>query len=139
MPREAAPLLDYFEKTYVRGNLRRNRRSPPMFEPRIWSIYENWQIGLPRTTNNVGAWHRRWENLVGRPYVGIFSFIREIQKEQATAEVQIENTIRNIALPKLTKTQEKREAGLITLMENRHLNLTSRIEFLRGIAHRLEL
>jgi hypothetical protein len=43
MPIEADRLVKYFENTYIRGRLRRghNRRDRAVFEPRIWSVYDN--------------------------------------------------------------------------------------------------
>jgi hypothetical protein len=139
MPREADRLVKYFENTYIRGRLRRgqNRRNRAVFEPRIWSVNDNWEFGFPRTTNHVEAWHRRWDNLIGRAHIGLYSMIREIKKEQATSEAEVENTIRGEQRPKMSIETQAREAGLNTIMENRHITPTN--DFLRAIAHRLEL
>jgi hypothetical protein len=139
MPREADRLVKYFENTYIRERLRRghNRRSRAVFEPRIWSVNDNWELDFPRTTNHVEAWHRRWDNLIGRAHIGLYSMIREIKKEQATSEAEVENTIRGEQRPKISNEQQAREAGLNTIMENRHITPTN--DFLRAIAHRLEL
>jgi hypothetical protein len=63
--------------------------------------------------------------------------IREIKKEQATSEAEVENTIRGEQRPKMSIETQAREAGLNTIMENRHITPTN--DFLRAIAHRLEL
>ena len=84
MPSEAEPILKWFEDYFVNGKIRRRneitgheQRWPPLFPPEIWSVFENCEFSFPRTQNNVEAWHRRWETLVGRSHVGIFHIIGE--------------------------------------------------------------
>ncbi|XP_068211799.1 uncharacterized protein [Palaemon carinicauda] len=77
LPDEAHEVVDWFETNYVRGRIRKYLlngvavRSPPLFPPNLWSLYECFQGGFPRTQNYVEAWHRRWENLVMRMSVFI--------------------------------------------------------------------
>lgn len=59
----------------------------------MWSVFESIYVALPRTQNKVEAWHRRWETLVGRAYVGILSIIKEIRKEQNIVENEIERAV----------------------------------------------
>ena len=92
IPEEAADLVRWFEDNYVHGRVRKRLRNgnttrwPPLFPPDLWSVFENEELGFPRTQNKVEAWHRRWQTLVGRAHVGVFSLIVEIQKEQDTTE-----------------------------------------------------
>lgn len=53
-----------------------------MFSPALWSVYNNVLNSLPRTTNNVEAWHSRWAKLVGESHVGTFRIIEEMPLEQ---------------------------------------------------------
>lgn len=87
------------------------QRQNPLFPWEMWSIFDNTEFALARTQNKVEAWHRRWEILIGRPHVVIFTMIKQIQKEQNGVEMEI-----------------------IADRENR-----STIDFLRGIAHNLLL
>ena len=70
MPEEAIEVVDWFESNYVLGRIRRHLRngvavrSPVLFPPRLWSVYDCMHNGFPRTQNSVEAWHRRWENLI---------------------------------------------------------------------------
>ncbi len=50
----------------------RSERSPSLFPPDVWSVYENIELRFPRTQNNVEAWHRRWLTLVGRAHISLF-------------------------------------------------------------------
>lgn len=136
MPREAEPVLTWFEENFVRGKIRRtgqSQRSPPLFPPEVWSVFENTAFSFPRTQNNVEAWHRRWETLIGRSHVGIFTIIKEIQKEQSRVENEIERAIRGEPAKKRRKEDENREKRIQNIIDNR--NNRTVLEFLRGIAH----
>ena len=56
-------------------------------------------MGIPQTQNNVEAWHRRWEILVGQSHVGVYKMIEELQKEQQNVDFQIECIIRGEQRP----------------------------------------
>ncbi len=45
---------------------------------------------FPGLRNNVKAWHRRWDTLVGKVHPGLIHIINEIKKEQNTNEIEIE-------------------------------------------------
>ncbi len=114
MPAEAQPIVEWFEENYVLGRIRnraRNgqiRRSPPLFPPDVWSVYENIELRFPRTQNNVEAWYRRWSTLVGRAHIGLFRIIEEIRKEQNATEIEIERI--NRGAPDVKKRRDLREA-----------------------------
>ncbi|RGB27103.1 hypothetical protein C1646_630756 [Rhizophagus diaphanus] len=96
MPQEANEVVQWFEENYVLGRIIRQMRngnvtrdSPP-FPPALWSVYDSIQLGIPRTQNIVEAWHHRWGTLVGEPHVGVFTIIKELQKEQQQVDCQVE-------------------------------------------------
>ncbi|CAG2208660.1 unnamed protein product [Mytilus edulis] len=83
-PPEAAELLDYFDATYVSGNMRRNpapgqglrlvmRRTPPMFPPTIWNVHDATVNGDSRTNNVCEGWNNKFFNLVGYAHPSIWS------------------------------------------------------------------
>lgn len=63
--------------------------SPPLFPTHMWSVYENNNLGFPRTQNKVEAWHRRWNTLVGNTHVGVYKIINHIKNEQNRTELEI--------------------------------------------------
>ena len=67
-----------------------------MFPPSLWSVTDNIEHAFPRTQNNVEAWHRRWETLVGAAHVSVFKIIEEIRKEQNQVQLEIESIIREL-------------------------------------------
>ena len=52
----------------------------PLFSPEIWSVYELVEQGYPRK-NTVVGWHNRWNNLVGKAHVGVYTIIKKMRKE----------------------------------------------------------
>jgi hypothetical protein len=100
MPSEATEIVQWFEDNYVHGRIRRRLRnetvirSAPLFPPQLWSVYNSNEMGIPRTQNNVEAWHRRWEILVGQSHIGVYRMIEELQKEQQSVDLQVESIIR---------------------------------------------
>src|SRR5260364_271521 len=112
-------------------------RAPPLFSPQMWSVHDSMEIGVPRTSNIVEAWHRRWENLVGRPHVGVYTIVTEFQKEQQQVEHQIEAILRGAQRLKPKNGIIEREKRLDTIINNRQNCIL--IDFLRGIAHNLSL
>jgi hypothetical protein len=65
IPPEANEVVQWFEENYVHGKIRRRLRnenvvrSAPLFPPQLWSVYNLNEMEIPRTQNNVEAWHRR--------------------------------------------------------------------------------
>ncbi|CAG8517757.1 9673_t:CDS:2, partial [Ambispora gerdemannii] len=120
MSPEAKEVVQWFEDNYVHGRMRTQLRN-----------------GIPRTQNNVEAWYCRWETLIGQAHVGVYTIIKEFQKEQQKVEFQIENILRGEQRPKPRKKILDREKRIMTVVENR-ANCTV-MEFLHEIAHNLSL
>lgn len=55
-PIQLLPFLSYLGNTYIRGR----------FDIKFWTSYKLNRQGLPRTSNNAEAWHRKVNNLSGR-------------------------------------------------------------------------
>ncbi|KFD46787.1 hypothetical protein M513_12315 [Trichuris suis] len=82
MPEQASEVTEWFESTYVHGRIRRRSRagaarSPPLFPPSMWPVYESMHEGYPRTQNSVEAWHRRWETVVGKAHMSVYRLVEE--------------------------------------------------------------
>jgi hypothetical protein len=150
IPAEAVGVVQWFEDNYVHGRARRTLRNgtivrdTPMFPPRLWSVANNLEYALPRTTNSVEAWHRRWEVLVGRDCVGLFKLIKEMQKEQSKVELDMEMVLRGTPRPPQKLQDRNREIRIQTVLNDRNnhnnrnnRNIRSTMEFLRGIAHNI--
>ncbi|CAF3849720.1 unnamed protein product [Rotaria sp. Silwood1] len=143
LPSDAEPIVQWFENNYVHGRIKRTlrngtiKRHNPLFPPEMWSVFDNMEFAFPRTQNKVEAWHRRWEILIARSHVGIFTMIKQIQKEQNEVEMEIEKSMRGEPAPKKRKEDENREFRIQNVIADRGNRST--IDFLRGIAHNLSL
>nr|CAG8678882.1 5299_t:CDS:1 [Entrophospora candida] len=115
LPESAAELAQYFENNYVRGRIRRELRngnvvrSPPLFPPGLWSVHELVGHGHPRTQNTVEAWHHRWNTLIGRAHVGVYTILEEMHKEQQRTNMQIESILHGEPRPPQQKYYADRE------------------------------
>jgi hypothetical protein len=143
IPEEASEIMQWFENNYVHGRIQRIMRggnvscTAPLFSPIFWSVFEQMELGIPRTQNRVEGWHRRFETLVGKCHFGVYTIIEGIKKEQIQMERRAEYIIRGRAHTSTRKEyaeREKRISAIISDRENR-----SYLSFLRGIAHNIKL
>ena len=111
MPSNAQAVVQYFEKYYVHGKIRRvlrnstEIRNPPLFPPSLWSVHELIENNYPRTQNVVEGWHQRWLTLLGKQHVGIYTIIKEMRKEQHQTQLQIESILHGEPSPYKCKYQ----------------------------------
>ena len=88
IPDEFVPVATYFETTYKRGVPARNRRRAVRvhYAPVLWDHYNCVLSVTARTDNASEGWHNRFQVLVARRHPSIYSFLKELQKEQAAVE-----------------------------------------------------
>ena len=91
IPETLSPVVKYIEETYVLGVPRRgNRRAvPPRYPIPLWNQYEASINGEQKTNNCSEGWHNRFRLIVGKHHPDLYSFLTEIQKEQADTEIAI--------------------------------------------------
>uniref|UniRef100_A0A5S6Q519 Uncharacterized protein n=1 Tax=Trichuris muris TaxID=70415 RepID=A0A5S6Q519_TRIMR len=123
VPEAARGLMEWFEKVCA-------------IPPHLWSVRECVVDALPRTQNNVEAWHRRWENLVGSAHVGVYRIVQEIEKEQRKVDVEC-HRIEQGQLPRRRNGNVlRREEELLGIISERGWR-PDVVEYLRAIAHNL--
>ncbi|CAG8662727.1 6134_t:CDS:1, partial [Dentiscutata heterogama] len=143
MPSNATSIVDYFENTYIRGEVRQQLRNgniiydPPTFSPSLWSIFELITQGYPRTQNFIEGWHHRWNNIVGRAHVGVYTIIEEMRKEQHQTDINIERVLRGEPRPSQPKHVINYERRIQAVFSSR--NDYTLPDYLRGIAHNISL
>ncbi|XP_068245404.1 uncharacterized protein [Palaemon carinicauda] len=112
IPDEAEPVYKYFGERYVlgwriisrRGRPRQNQlRHPPRFHPTFWSIHHLQERNLPRTNNGVEAWPRRFETVVERYHLVVYSMIREFVKEDHRTDQEMQRLTSGIKPSKKKK------------------------------------
>lgn len=145
LPEEAETVVHWFETYYVHGKkISRTKGTklcisltPPLFPPQLWSIHRINELCLPRTQNNVEAWHRRWNYLQNNNRHGLYATIRSLIKEQISTNHVIEK-----AQASVDKTPPKKKKKIVSdciakISANR--NNMELLPFLRAIANHIEL
>ena len=134
-PEEAETLLEYFDATYVSGQLhpRRHhdglrlsfRRTPPTLLPYRWNMHE--------------GWNNRFHTLVGQNHPTTWKLIETLQAECAPFGVfiQYERCIRPKRKKKTGKIYTEPQKRLHNLCEDRLAGRKSFPEFLHGMSHNL--
>lgn len=134
-PIELRPVLDYFEDNYIGRPDRRGNRRNPLFPIELWNMYHRTQNGNARTTNQVEAWHRAIQTLLGEVHPTIWKFINGLIRCQKLRDVEIEQLIAG-NLPPTRRPQyvslNRRIETIVADYANR-----SKMEYLRGLAHNL--
>lgn len=136
----------WFENNYVLGRVTQKRkrtrrnslelRSPPLFPPKLWSVYDNTTNKFPRSTNKAETWHRRWNTIIGAAHVGTHFLIKEIIKEEHKVNGDIERMIAGISSAPKNKDFIKRE-NRINLILQKKTDSCDIFEFLKGLAYNL--
>lgn len=118
VPDDFLDVAHYFEVTYIRGIPARGRRraTQERYAPALWNHYNSVINGTARTNNASEGWHNRFQKVVGRSHPSIYSFLKELQKEQGT----VEYALRELQLGKKVKNLPR---GRVLQLEDRIFNI----------------
>lgn len=107
VPDELLEIMDYFKVTYVVGRPARGRRAAvaPRYPPPLWNVYNATVNDTAKTNNASEGWHNRFRLLLGKHHPDMYTFLKEIQKEQADTEV----SIAELSLGKKVKAAPKKK------------------------------
>ena len=117
-PEEGRELLNYFDSTYVTGQLRPRRqqdplklnfrRIPPLFPPLRWNMHEVTMADQLRTNNVCEGWNNKFHSLVGHSHPTIWKLIETLQVEAnriASILIQSDRGIRQKKRTKRIRTE----------------------------------
>ena len=106
------------------------------FPIQMWNQHHEVTQGIQRKINAVEAWHRSLNATVGCYHPNIWRFIDALKREQGLVEVK---QAKFIAGDKPTKRRKAyaNEEGLKNLIQSYFHRQP--IEFLQGVAHRIEM
>ncbi|CAF0752698.1 unnamed protein product [Brachionus calyciflorus] len=107
-PAEFNPILEYFEKYYIGLPLPndKSKRNMPNFPIKMWNVYKRVIKDLPRTNNNIEAWHKALaQDIESHPT--LIKLISHLKKEQKLAEKLIDEIHGGIFYPKSKKESIK--------------------------------
>lgn len=140
-PNGTLNVFQLIDELYVRGvplKKQRNQQQkfkPPRFKPTSWSIAQNNKLDIPRTSNSVEAFHRRWQNLVGTTHIGVFKFVEELQLEQNVIEGKIIGINAGAPRPPQSKELLARKERIKNVIQNS--KTIAKIDFVKNIAMNL--
>lgn len=116
----------WLSKNYIRGP----KNNKPQYETSFWSVYELLEEFLPRTQNNVEAWHRRLQFVLHKRS-GLYALISGLQKEYINMMTSVQKAEAGI-LTKISPAEDRRESRIRKIIEER--NARTKDSFLRGLA-----
>jgi len=94
---DADQILTYYDTTYFNGRYKKKRRikvhtrTPLLFRPSIWNVFELTKTCIGRTNNISEGWNNKFATLVriNHPNIGIF--IEALQMSHSSASINIIN------------------------------------------------
>ena len=121
MPEEAAPLLEYFDSTYISGQLRHHRpvtsrpascikplhlrRTTPMFPIEKWNMHHITLNNQPRNNNICEAWNNKFFRLVGHSNPTVWKIIECLRAEASNVDAALSRM--NVAFVLLKEEKKK--------------------------------
>ena len=86
IPAELKLLDEYFEDNYLERPARHGQRHAPNFANEVWPMFQQSELGLPRTNNAVEGWYRAFQHTVGDTHPTVYILINSMQLEQSHTE-----------------------------------------------------
>ncbi|MGH0152123.1 UNVERIFIED_CONTAM: hypothetical protein FKN15_022013, partial [Acipenser sinensis] len=102
----------------------------------MWNCYDAVEQHLPHTNSSVEGWHRAFGELLGSRHPSIWTFMEDIQKEQALNELKMEQLIAG-NLPPEGRVRYHTIARNIELIVADYFNRPL-CDYLLSIAHNIE-
>ena len=103
------PVGKYFFDTYIG-----NDWDPPLFPPRVWNVCCRVNNNIPRTSNLIEGWHKRFQHKLGCHRPAMWRFLMELLKEQNRTE----NTYARIEVNRFPPSKRKKYAILDKRLKN---------------------
>lgn len=129
-------LFDYFEDTYIGRYDRRRQRRRPRYPIASWNAFTRLQDGVPRTNNQVEAWHTAFQGSVEHAHPTFFRLLDAIKREERLQRVVYEGLVAGEQPTRHLKKYVRINKNLRNLLRNRQQNV---VDDLRSIAYNLNL
>ncbi|XP_076061379.1 uncharacterized protein LOC143037146 [Oratosquilla oratoria] len=154
MPNEAAALVEYFDSTYVSGQLHhqrrvtptpgrviqpvRLRRTPPMFLLERWNQHHATLNNEPCTNNICKGWNNKFSSLVGHSNPTIWKLIECLQAEASNVDsVLLQDERGSRPVKRRKKCYAELQTRLCNLVGDLKAGKKTLPEFLRGVSYNL--
>lgn len=135
--------IEWFKNDYVLGRIKKKKsnttqeRCIPFYAPKLWSVYESTYTDVPRTQNKLEAWHRRFQVIVGKKHVGLYSLLKSLKNESlemAKNYMELNNGAPKKKMKRLYQSKEDRIKNIIRSRTER-----TTLNFIMALAHNLGL
>ena len=130
---DADEVLDYFEDTYI-GHFRTNApRRPHLFPMKLWNRFHRTAEELPRTNNNIEAWHNSFQANVSSIHP---TFRCSTERRTQCLRRMLQNQAGHAPEPQRRRYADfnARTLWIVDDYLNQHV-----MDYLRHIAHNLSL
>nr|CAB3263106.1 uncharacterized protein LOC101242881 [Phallusia mammillata]CAB3263107.1 uncharacterized protein LOC101242881 [Phallusia mammillata]CAB3263108.1 uncharacterized protein LOC101242881 [Phallusia mammillata] len=136
-PKEAQPIVDYVEDTWIGRPTHRLRRRPPCYDHGIWNCFDAAKQYDFKLNDACKRWYLPFSELMGRSYPYKWKLFEIIKYEQERNEAIIEQCISGTEIPRKKRKHndiELRIQTIVTDFENLGI-----LDYLREIAHYLSV
>lgn len=131
-----APLLAYFETTWIGLHLGGRRRAP-LFEISLWNCYRLVLQNQHKTNNSIEGWHHKFGSTLGACNPGVWKFLKHLQTMQNASEIQLEQLASGVALSRCRPKYAVLSERLRGCVER--YATTPELPYLRGISYTITL
>ena len=91
---------------------------------------------MPRTTNKLEGWHRRFSSIMAKHHPNIYEFIGKLKEEQHHTEMSIMQLLSGAKLKAPKPYTIAKEQRIKTVVQSYHSR--DIIDYLRGVAHNIK-
>ena len=135
-PDRAEPIVNYFEDNFIGRPDRRGNRRKPVFPLTLWNVNQRVVESLPRTNNSVEGWHCGFQSSLQCSHPTLWKLLDQLIRE---------NELHKLTIVQLLAGQTHKPKRVYRITNDRIVNVVADynnrtfVEFLRGIAHNLQL
>ncbi|XP_065321616.1 uncharacterized protein LOC135929050 [Gordionus sp. m RMFG-2023] len=131
-----APLIEYFEETWIGKMIAMESRSP-IFGISLWNCYESTLASEPNTNNSVEGWHRSFSSHISSHHPTIWKFIKTLKDEDSLNSYKLEQYSLGLLAPVSKKEYRERSKRILLIVEDFHSR--TMMDYLRALSHNLNL
>ncbi|KAF9424317.1 hypothetical protein HW555_000456, partial [Spodoptera exigua] len=125
---KSALIAKWFAENYVVGK----NGKLPQIPPSLWSCHDLNHLKLPRTQNNVEAWHHRLNSIVDKRSPGFYELSTILLAEMNIVEGKIQCILNGEPSAKQKKICTKKNVNIETILRN--FEMYTELDLLKAIA-----
>ncbi|XP_078539560.1 uncharacterized protein LOC144824317 [Lissotriton helveticus] len=127
-----APILNYFEDTWIGRLGRSGRKRKPKYPIEWWNCYSTCLEGGAKTNNAVEGWHNSFNKTIGKHHPNLYHFLEILKKEQSFQEMRLTQSLSGSLNPRISKKSKEMSDRLLAKLQQFKLMVAS--DYLDSIA-----